>query len=120
MTVSGLLWWFSGKEPSCQCRWCWLDPWVRKIPWRSKYQLTPVFLPGKSHGQKSLAGYNPWGGKRVGRDLVTEHRCMIVSIHIQKDMGEIYNASRKGSMVIQENSGLEVEFSIFSLGLQDC
>ena len=77
-------------------------------------------MPGKSHGQKSLAGYNPWGGKRVGRDLVTEHRCMIVSIHIQKDMGEIYNASRKGSMVIQENSGLEVEFSIFSLGLQDC
>ena len=45
---------------------------------------------------------------------------MIVSIHIQKDMGEIYNASRKRSMVIQENSGLEVEFCIFSLGLQDC
>ena len=77
-------------------------------------------MPGKSHGQKSLAGYSPWGHKRVGHDLVTEDRCMIVSIHIQKDMGEIYNASRKRSMVIQENSGLEVEFCIFSLGLQDC
>ena len=82
--------------------------------------LIPVFLPGKSHGQKSLAGYSPWGHKRVGGDLVTEDRCTIVSIHIQKDMGEIYNASRKRSMVIQENSGLEVEFCIFSLGLQDC
>ena len=36
-------------------------PWVRKIPWRRNWQLTPVFLPGKSHGQRSLAGYSPWG-----------------------------------------------------------
>ena len=37
------------------------DPWVRKTPWRRKWQPTPVFLPGESHGQRSLAGYNPWG-----------------------------------------------------------
>ena len=37
--------------------------WVRKIPWRRKWQPTPVFLPGKSHGQRSLAGYSPWGHK---------------------------------------------------------
>ena len=42
------------------------DPWVRKIPWRRKWQPTPVFLPGKSHGEKHLAGYSPWGHKRVG------------------------------------------------------
>ena len=36
-----------------------LIPWVRKIPWRRKWQCTPVFLPGKSHGQRSLAGYSP-------------------------------------------------------------
>ena len=35
------------------------DPWVRKIPWRRKWQPIPVFLPGESHGQKSLAGYGP-------------------------------------------------------------
>ena len=35
------------------------NPWVRKIPWRRKWQPTPVFLPGKSHGRKSLAGYSP-------------------------------------------------------------
>ena len=35
------------------------DPWVRKTPWRRKWQPTPVFLPGESHGQRSLAGYSP-------------------------------------------------------------
>ena len=39
------------------------DPWVRKIPWRRKWQLTPSFLPGESHGQRSLVGYSPWGHK---------------------------------------------------------
>ena len=39
----------------------WVHPWVRKIPWRSKWQLTPVFLPGKPPGQRSLAGYSRWG-----------------------------------------------------------
>ena len=38
-------------------------PWVRNIPWRRKWQPTPVFLPGKSHGQRSLVGYRPWGYK---------------------------------------------------------
>ena len=47
--------WHSGKEFACPCRRCEFDPWVRKIPWRRKWQLTPVFLPGKSHGQRSLA-----------------------------------------------------------------
>ena len=39
------------------------NPWARKIPWRRKWQPTPVFLPGKSHGWRSLAGYSPWGCK---------------------------------------------------------
>ena len=47
----------SDKEPACQHRTrkgCRLDPWVRKIPWRRKWQPTPAFLPGESHGQRSL------------------------------------------------------------------
>ena len=40
-------------------------PWVGKIPWRRKWQPTLIFLPGKFHGQRSLAGYNPWGGKEL-------------------------------------------------------
>ena len=48
-------WWFSGKEPACQYRRCVYDPWVGQIPWRRKWQPTPVFLPGKSHGQRGVA-----------------------------------------------------------------
>ena len=46
-------------------------PWIRNIPWRRNWQPTPVFLPGKSHGQRSLAGYSSWGSKKVRDDLVT-------------------------------------------------
>jgi len=48
-----------------QCRRGGFDPWVRKIPWRREWQLIPVFLPGESHGQRSLAGYSPWGRKEL-------------------------------------------------------
>ena len=39
----------------------WFDSWVGKIPWRRKWQPSPVFLPGESQGQRSLVGYSPWG-----------------------------------------------------------
>ena len=58
----GLPWWLSGWRIFLQCskhKRCWFDPWFRKIPWRRKWQPTPVFLPGKLHGQSSLAGYSP-------------------------------------------------------------
>ena len=45
------------------CRRPGFDPWVRKILWRRKWLPTPVFLPGESNGQRSLAGYGPWGHK---------------------------------------------------------
>ena len=48
------------------------DPWVWKLPWRRKWQLTPVFLPGKFHGQMNPAGYSPWGLKESD---TTEHTC---------------------------------------------
>ena len=41
------------------------NPWVRKIPWRRKWQPTQVFLPRKFHGQRSQVGYSPWGSQRV-------------------------------------------------------
>ena len=50
------------------------DPWVGIIPWRRKWQPTPVFLPGKSQGQRSLVGYPPWGLQRVIHSLVTEQQ----------------------------------------------
>ena len=54
------------KKSACQCRRCrtgGFDPWVGKIPWRRKWQPTLLFLPEKSHGQRSLEGYSPWGCK---------------------------------------------------------
>ena len=57
-----------------QCRKPRFNPWVGKTPWRRKWQPTPEFLPGKSHGQRSLVGYSPWGLKRVGHDLVTKQQ----------------------------------------------
>jgi len=50
-----------GKEPVCQCgryKRCRLHPWAGKIPWRRKWQATPVFLPRESHRQRSLVGYS--------------------------------------------------------------
>ena len=61
----GVPWWLSSKESTCQCRRPGFNPWVGKIPWRSKWQPIPVFLPGKSHGQRSLAGYSLWSLKEL-------------------------------------------------------
>ena len=57
--------WLSGKESACQCRRPRFNSWVGKIPWRRKWQPTPVFLPGESHGQRSLAGCSPRGCKEL-------------------------------------------------------
>ena len=50
----------------------WVRSLVRKMPWRSTWQPTPVFSPGRPHGQKGLEGYRPWGPKRAGLNLVTK------------------------------------------------
>ena len=74
------IWWVFpggsvGKEHAWQSRRlkkCGFDPWVGKIPWNRSWQPTPVSLPGKVHGQWSLAGYGPWTFKGSDR---TEHSC---------------------------------------------
>ena len=57
-----------------QCGRCRFNSQVKEIPWKRKWQPTPVFSPGKSHGQRSLEGYNPRGHKRVGHDLATKQQ----------------------------------------------
>ena len=64
------------------------NPWVGKIPWRRKWQPTPVFLPGKSHGQRSLAGYSPWHHKEL--DL-TEQLTLSVSLEMLRYSEELVN-----------------------------
>ena len=69
----GLPRWLSGNESACQCSRCEFDPRVRNIPRRRKWQPTPVFLPRKSHGQRNLEGYSPWGRKESD---TTERACI--------------------------------------------
>ena len=74
----------SGKEPTCQCRKCkrrGFSPWMGKIPWRRAWQLIPVFFPGDSNGQRSLAGYSPWGHKELDmtEQLSTAHLYIIIN-----------------------------------------
>ena len=62
----------SGKKLACQYRGhkrCKFYSWIGKIPWRRAQQPTPVFLPGESHGQRSLVGHSPWGCKELGHEL---------------------------------------------------
>ena len=67
--------WLSSRRIRLLCRRRRrLRPWVRKIPWRKKWHPTPVVFSGKSHGQRSLAGYSPWDFVRVGHDLVTKRQ----------------------------------------------
>ena len=63
-----------GKESARRCRRCkrhGFDPWVGKVSWRRRWQPTPVFLPRESHGERSLAGYSPWGHKESDTTEVT-------------------------------------------------
>ena len=78
----------SVQELTCQCRRCkrlGFDPWIRKIPWRMKWQPTSVFLPGKLHGQKSLVGYSPWDCKESD---TTEHAYTYIPFSALKYQGK--------------------------------
>ena len=97
----GLPRWFSGKECACQCRRCGFDPWVGKIPCRKKWQPPPVFLPRKSHGQRSLASYSPDVCKESD---VTEHahtqmasKCHVIRMCVFHKRG---NARREHCTVV--------------------
>ena len=74
--ANGLLRWHSCKESTCQCRRYKrhvFNPWVGKVPWIGKWRHSLVFLPGKSHGQKSLAGYSRWSHKES--DMMEHTHC---------------------------------------------
>ena len=88
-----LHWWLRWESSCLQCGRSGFDPWVGKIPWRRKWQCTPVLLPGKSHRQRSLVGYSPWGHKESHTTkplhfhfffIYSQHRdfCMLCSLFI--------------------------------------
>ena len=67
----------SAKESACQCRRCRIhgfSTWMGKIPCRRKWKPTLMFLPGKSHRQRSLAGSSPWGRRSVKHNSATKQQ----------------------------------------------
>ena len=100
----------SGKEHACQCRRCKrcrFDPWVRKIPWRRKGQPTPVFLPGQTHGQRSLVACSPHGHKESD---TTEHAYTHTHTHTLlcewKGVSTVYTHNSANSL--QQNFLVEI------------
>ena len=80
------------KTPTCQRRKrerLGFDPWVGKIPWRRAWQPTPVFLPGKSPGQRSLAGYSLWGHRNVRKNLRSKQQCKIYFVIVHWSFSKI-------------------------------
>ena len=63
LLLEGLPWWLRWERICLQCRRPRFLSWFGKILWRRKWQPIPVFFPGEFHGQRSLAGYSPWGRK---------------------------------------------------------
>ena len=61
---------------------------VRKMPWRRKWQPTPVFLPAESHGQRNLVGYSPWGSREsnMTEQLLLKHPFMGHSLAVAKGL----------------------------------
>ena len=86
--VLGLPWWLSGKESACHRRRLGFNLWVGKIPWRRKWQPSSVILPGKSHGQRNLAGYSPRGHKELDTtEQLTRTDCSRKSIETIRTNG---------------------------------
>ena len=90
VTTSILYFVLPGKEPACQCsrlKRHRFDSWVWKILWRRTWQPTPVFSPGESHGQRSLAAYSLWGC-RVGHDwsnlVHSTHKLHFIEFHLNR------------------------------------
>ena len=71
----GLPWWPSQERIHLPMQETWVQSLGGEIPWRRAWQPTLVFLPGESHGQRSLVGYSPWGHKVLDMTKVTENTC---------------------------------------------
>ena len=87
------------------------DPWVGKIPWTRKWQPTPVFLPGKFHVQRSLAGYSPWGHKEsdMSEHTHTHTHTLLLLLHVT-----IPNTKDKAMLLlIDTNNSLLTNSSFF-------
>ena len=106
-----------GKGPAWQCRRLkrhGFDPWVRKVPWWRKWQPIPVFLPGESHRERSLAGYSPGGRKELDTTEVTQHT------HLQCSHFVDILKVKPGSMWLFENNFFSITIILLRVNPSWC
>ena len=84
-----------------QCSRYRFDAWVRKILGRRKWQSSPVFLPKKSHGQRSWVGYSPWDGKELD---MAEHACMYILFKLSVDVVHRISCSVACGIILDQGS----------------
>ena len=97
------------QETTCQCWRPGFSLWVGKIPWRRKWQPTPVFLPGKSHGKRNLAGYSPWDCRVNTTEWLTFSLFQTAPQEpIALGLSQISSCSLSSSLFLPEN-GWELE-----------
>ena len=101
---SGILAWgisWTEELDGCQkCRRPMFYPWVENIPWSRKWLPTTVFLPKEFHGQRSLAGYSPWGHKELDTtELLTHTHVLYGKWHLSSVFLEPYNNNQTQSRV---------------------
>ena len=102
-----------GKASACKCGKPGFDPWARQIPWRRKWQLTPVLLPGKFHGWRSLVGYSPWDCKELDtteqlhwfKFLIEDFSLKVSAMHRLLGHWLTWNQGRKPPARSQQNWG---------------
>ena len=108
-----------GKRIYLQCRRSRFSPWVKKIPWRREWLPTPVFLPKEFHGQRSLAGYSPQGGKESDRTEQLTHTHTLALENMEpKDQRDFGLKSRNGEIACpglrrspEEGNGYPLQYS---------
>ena len=122
----GLPWWLRWKSVCPQCGRPRFNLQVGKIPWRRKWQPTPVLLPRKFHGWRSLVGYSPWGRKEL--DTTERFHFLFTCGSAGKestcnagDLGLIPGLGRspgEGKGYLLQYSGLRIPWTVWSMGSQ--
>ena len=92
----------------------WFDLWVGKIAWRRKWQPTPEFLLGKSHGQRNLVGYSPWGHKWVRYDFATKQQ-QFIYFWLCWGFMAVHKAFHCGDLLLQSTGCRRTGFSRWDL-----
>ena len=90
-----------GKESACNAGDTSSIPGSGSSPWRREQLLAPVFLPGKSHGRKSLVGYSPWGRKEADTTEMSTHARRTWTGNIRDEPGE--SCSAKSKKLLKQN-----------------